>query len=158
MRRLLGLLIVLLLLAAGTTSCGSDSGDAADDASGSPTPTAPPSDPPVDPVTVAILSRTAAGGEVSPRAVPLPDAAAVARFAEQFVDPAFGREIAARVRATDVPSGRRLMGAVVAIGCDVPDSVTVTVTADGVSIVADKAASPVPECFAAVTSVALVLV
>jgi hypothetical protein len=157
MRRLLGLLIVLLLLAAGTTSCGSDSGDA-DDASGSPTPTAPPSDAPVEPVTVAILSRTAAGGEVSPRAVPLPDAAAVGRFAEQFVDSAFGREIAARVRATDVPSGRRLMGAVVAIGCDVPDSVTVTVTADGVSIVADKATSPVPECFAAVTSVALVLV
>jgi len=147
MRRLLGTLIVLLLLAAGTTACGSDSGDAADDAS-----------PSVEPVTVAILSRTAAGGEVSPRAVPLPDAAAVGRFAEQFEDPAFGREIAARVAATEVPEGRELVGAVVAIGCDVPESVTVTPLADGVSIVADKVTSPMLECFAAVTSVALVLV
>ncbi|MCW2764825.1 MAG: hypothetical protein JWO11_784 [Nocardioides sp.] len=154
MRRLLGTLLVLLVLVAGVGACSDASPDAVDN----PSTTAAPSDPPAEPTEVAILSQTAAGGTVSTRAVPLPDAAAVARFTRQFEKPLLGNQVAAKVRATEVPGGQVLVGAVIAIGCDVPPGVTVSDLGDGLAIVPDKVASPMQECFAPVTSVALVLV
>lgn len=153
MRRPLGSLALLLLLAAGASACGDDEGRSGDD----PSSTAR-SSPTVTARTVRIVSATAAGGRVSSLAVPLPDAAAVHRFGAQFTQPALTRKIVATVEATDVPDGQALVGAVVAVGCDVPSRVTVAATDDGVVITAVEATSPVPECFASVTSVALVLV
>lgn len=152
MRRLLGILTVLLLLAAGASACGDDSGDAGDD------PTTTSSGDPTPPSTVvAILSETAAGGDVSTTGVPLTDSAAVAAFTAPFEQPLV-RQIKDKVAETDVPEGQELMGAVVSIGCDVPPGVTVAYSNDGVTITPDKVASPMQECFAPVTSVALVLV
>ncbi|MCW2795512.1 hypothetical protein [Nocardioides sp.] len=155
MRRILGILTVLLLLAAGATACGDDSGDTA----GNPTTTPSTSNgTPAKSTEVAILSETAAGGTVSTSPVPLPDDAAVAAFAGQFEKSSLGDQIAHKVKATDVPDGQAMVGAVIAIGCDVPPGVTVSDEGTGLAIVPDKVASPMPECFAPVTSVALVLV
>jgi hypothetical protein len=152
MRRFLGSFALLALLAGGAAACGDDDGRSGD----GPLPSAPSSSA-VDATTVAIISVTAAGGTVDTRAVPLPDAAAVRDFGGQFRQPAMVRQLIDKVASTDVPDGQALVGAVVAIGCDVPPGVTITETDDGVVITADEVPSPMPECFAAVTSVALVL-
>jgi hypothetical protein len=57
-----------------------------------------------------------------------------------------------------VPSGQTLLGAVVAIGCDVPPGVTVQHADGGLAITALKVEKPREECFAPVTTVALVAV
>ena len=61
------------------------------------------------------------------------------------------------VAETDVPDGRPLYGAVVSIGCDSPTDVTVTSADAGLVITAGKVPSPMPECFAPMTTVALVV-
>jgi hypothetical protein len=81
----------------------------------------------------------------------------VAAFIEPF-ERGLGQQIKDKVAATDVPEGQALVAAVVGIGCDVPPSVTITETGGGVEITPDKVASPLPECFAPVTSVAMALV
>ena len=51
-----------------------------------------------------------------------------------------------------------LLGSVVSVGCDVPPGVDVHRTGGGLAITAQKVAAPTKECFAPVTTVALVLV
>jgi ABC-type glycerol-3-phosphate transport system substrate-binding protein len=155
MRRFLGSLALLSLLTAGLAACGNDTNDSATDPD--TTSTSNP-EPPAHSSTVAILSMTAAGGKVSMTPVPLPDEKAVRSFSAQFTQPALGRKIAATVADTDVPEGQALAAAVVAVSCDVPPSVTITETDDGVVVTADEVPSPLPECFASVTSVAVILV
>ena len=58
--------------------------------------------------------------------------------------------------ATDVPDGQQLAAAVVAIGCDVPTRVVGHGTGDDVALHA-VLPSPTKECFAPITTVALVL-
>jgi hypothetical protein len=155
MRRFLGSLALLSLLAAGLTACGDDT----DEPTTAPGTAAPSNDEaPAHSSTVAILSMTAAGGKVSLTPVALPDARAVRSFSAQFTQPALGHKIAAAVADTEVPEGQPLAAAEVAVSCDVPSSVTITETDDGVVVTADEVPSPLPECFASVTSVALVLV
>ena len=67
-------------------------------------------------------------------------------------------EIRTWVAKTDVPSGRQLVAAVVAIGCQVPVDVEVTHTSRGVLVEGVASGKSPEECFAAMTSVALVLV
>ena len=57
-----------------------------------------------------------------------------------------------------MPEGQELYGAVIAVGCDSPDQVVVDVHDAEVTITAVKVPSPLPECFAPMTTVALVLV
>ena len=175
MRRRLGSAAVLLLLLAAGSACGSSGSD--DDARGSDSPTpgasgpsspGPSSPDPSSPGSsdtpsagagelVEIVSGTAAGGETGP-AVRLDLSGGVASLTRAFA----GDPLAARVRsvvsATDVPPGQALYGAVVAIGCDVPPGASVEVSDGEVVITPDKVPSPLPECLAAVTSVAIVLV
>ena len=139
-------------------------------ASGSPSsaspsdlPSAPPSAAPstrgaVDFTEVALLSVTAAGGEVEYRATVLDDAAAVSRFAAQFENGAMGDQLTTAVREADVAEGQELAAAVVSIGCDVPPGVTVQKLERGLAILPLKVKSPLKECLAAVTTVALVAV
>ncbi len=107
---------------------------------------------------IAILSQTAAGGQVSTTAVELGDQAQVDAFVEQFKFPGFGEKIAQQVAATTVPEGQVLIGAVVSIGCDVPPGVEVTGEPGSWTITPLKVADPLPECLAPVTSVAIVAV
>ena len=162
----------LVLLVAG---CGDSSSDIADDPADSTpispaTSTAGPTDSPtgsptrlptgaaVDFLEIAIISQTAAGGEVDNAAVRLDDQAARETFLMQFDRLSFGTKIDEQIAAATVPEGYLLLGAVVSIGCDVPPGVNVTEGPDGWFIYPQKVASPLQECFAPVTTVALVAV
>jgi hypothetical protein len=172
MRRTLGALLLTAALAtAALAGCADDGGDtrAEDAASGaasaspSDLPSAAPSGAPstrgaVDFTEVALLSETAAGGEVEHRATVLDDASAVNGFAAQFETGAMSDELTTAVREADVAEGQELAAAVVSIGCDVPPGVTVQKLEGGVAILPLKVKSPLKECFAPVTTVALVAV
>lgn len=169
-----------LLLAVPTTllaltlgACGSESGGDDDTRAEDTTQATPSSDPgstapstspstsasggSVDFDEVAILHATAAGGETSTAPVVLDSDAAVADFVAPFTRGDLGQQVQATYAATKVPDGRTMVGSVVSIGCDVPPGVTVSAT-DGLTITPKKVASPLPECLAPVTTVALVLV
>lgn len=165
MRHVLGVLALLLLVpGCGTETEPPDAAPraseqaSAESASPSGSPAAPVSEGPLEFTQVALVSRTAVGGEVDRAATVLDDSAATTRFGEQFETGGMGEEVAAAVARTDVPEGQVLLGAVVALGCDVPSEVAVARTSEGVTITALKTAKPLKECLAAVTTVALVLV
>ncbi len=139
--------------------CGSGQSDEhADDTSDTAHASSPAGDGTVDFTQVALVSQTAVGGKVNERATVLDDADAVARFSRQFTRASMGVALSSEVAGADVPDGQTLVGAVVSVGCDVPPDVTVQDTGAGLSIVAQKVESPLEECFAAVTTVALVTV
>ncbi len=158
MKRLLGpaLLAVLLLLA----GCGDSTSDSASDPASQPSSTTA-SDEPTEaaaPQTIAIVSQTAAGGEVDLNAVPVDDDAALQEFTAQFNKAGLEEKIATAVAGATVPEGYTVMGAVVSIGCDVPPDVSVEQGPDGWVVTPHKVPSPLQECFAPVTSVAIVAV
>jgi hypothetical protein len=167
MRLLLGTTAAVLALT--LAGCADDGSDTASDPSGQesstagptptePTPTEPTPTETVDSQTIAIVSETAAGGAVDLHAVPVGDAAARQEFTAQFERGSLDQKIADAVAAATIPEGYTVMAAVVAIGCDVPPDVTVT-HEDGVWVLTPhKVPSPLQECFAAVTSVAVVAV
>ena len=143
MRRTLGIIALLLALAA----CGSDQESAND---------AP--DPGVGPAMtqVALLTGTSAGGEVTTEPTVLADDAAVQEYADQFRNDELGGEIVTTAAKTEVPDGQQLAAAVVAVGCEVPTRVVATGTDEDVALNA-VLPSPTKECFAPITTVALVL-
>jgi hypothetical protein len=172
MRRTFGALLLTAALAtAALAGCANDGGDTRAEDAASGTASASPSDLPsaapsrapstpgaVDFTEVALLSETAAGGEVEHRATVLDDASAVNGFAAQFETGAMSDELTTAVREADVAEGQELAAAVVSIGCDVPPGVTVQKLEGGVAILPLKVKSPLKECFAPVTTVALVAV
>jgi hypothetical protein len=107
---------------------------------------------------VALISQSAAGGEVGHRATVLDSHAAVAAFARQFRTDALGHRIETAIRKADVPRDRTVVGQVVALGCDVPPGVEVHATGGRVAIEPKPVPSPLPECLVAETTVALVAV
>lgn len=157
MKRLLGpCLLTLALLCAG---CGDASSSGATDRT-SPSPTHSPtvSDPaPSEPLTVAIVSETAAGGEVDLVAVPVEAEADRQAFTAQFERGELTEKIGAAIAAATIPEGFTVVGAVVAIGCDVPTSVEATKTPEG-WVLDPEIPKSNEQCFAPVTSVALVAV
>jgi hypothetical protein len=165
-KTLLGPAVSVVLLTAVLAGCGDSTSDSASDSSPGPTrPTATASSmPTVDPSegleaqTIAIVSQTAVGGHVDLNAVPLADDAARQEFVAQFNRPGMGRKIAKAVASATVPDGYTVMGAVVMVGCDVPPGVLVTQSSDGWVVTPEPVVSPLKECFAAVTSVAIVAV
>ncbi|MFA6573835.1 MAG: hypothetical protein WCS84_00330 [Nocardioides sp.] len=147
MRRTLGTLLVLPLLLALPVGCGDDTPPAKETSSTS-----------LDYEVLAILSETAAGGTVSPRLTPVPGPEELAAFTEQFENDTFREEITLAVQDHEPQEGYVVGAAVVAIGCDVPPGVSVVAAGDGFEVHADKVADPLKECFAPVTSVAVVMV
>lgn len=111
-----------------------------------------------EPRTVAILSATAAGGEVSEVGVVLGGDAAVSGFVESFEQRDFAAEVQAVASSAELEDGEVLVAATIAIGCDVPPGVAVSREGDHWLIVPKKVIDPHLECFAPVTSVALVAV
>jgi hypothetical protein len=170
MRRHLGSLLPALTLvaalAASLAACGDDdSGSVAKDpattASTASQQTESPTDPSEEPFgyrLVDMITVTAAGGQPSAEASALGDDASVRRFVAQFTNDGLARQVRDSVARTEVPEGQTLYGAVVALGCDSPTDVEVDVTAGGVAITAQPVPSPLPECLAPMTTVALVLV
>lgn len=179
MRRTLGqslalpLVLPLLLTGLGTLSaCGSDVGAASDRSGSSESAPAEPSEPGapssgsssnpaagrVDFEEVALVSETAAGGRVTKEPVRLDDAAAVRALTGRLRSEGLGRKVARAVRGADVPADQALLGAVVSVGCDVPPGVRVEDTGAGPAITALPVESPLQECFAPVTTVAVVSV
>jgi hypothetical protein len=165
MRRLLGSALPAFLLAGVLTACGDDDsgGVAQDPAPTSPTSsstvsTATPTDGTVDFELVTTFTETEAGGQVSQVAVPFAAGDDVEAFTAQFESDAMKARVQQEAEKVDVPDGMALYGAVIAIGCDAPDKVAVTRTDAGLVITALKVASPMLECFAPMTTVALVLV
>jgi hypothetical protein len=105
-----------------------------------------------------MVHATAAGGTVDPAAVRLDGAAALSGFTARFEGDTLAGDVQEKVAATDVPDGKALVGAVVSVGCDVPPGVGVRETEEGLQVTALKVKAPTPECFAPVTTVALLLV
>jgi ABC-type glycerol-3-phosphate transport system substrate-binding protein len=159
MRRLLGPALLAVVVLAG---CGDSASDSASDPASRPSSaTASASDEPTEaaaPQTIAIVSQTAAGGEVDLNAVPVDDDAALQDFAAQFNRAGLEEKIATAVAGATVPEGYTVMGAVIAIGCDVPPDVSVEPGPDGWVVTPHPVPSPLQECFAPVTSVAVVAV
>jgi hypothetical protein len=161
-------LLSALLLTSLLAGCGDDTGsDARGDRSASDTRTGdtrtggtadPGPDGTVPFTEVGLPHATAAGGKVDPAAVPLDSPAAVRDFTADLDGGELARDVQDQVAATDVPEGQALVGAVVSIGCDVPPGVAVHDTEDGLQITALAVKAPTVECFAPVTTVALVLV
>ena len=110
----------------------------------------------LDHTVVDIVSATAAGGDVDNLATVLDADSAVADFTEQFEGHTLATQVGNAANRADTPPGQVLVGAVISIGCDVPPGVTVTSTDSGVVITPKKVLKPLKECFAAVTTVALV--
>jgi hypothetical protein len=164
MRLLLGTTAAVLALT--LAGCADDGSDTANDPSGQESSSAGPTTTPTEPTptetvesqTIAIVSETAAGGAVDLHAVPVGDAAARQEFTAQFERGSLDRKIADAVAAATIPEGYTVMAAVVAIGCDVPPDVTVTQEGGEWVLTPHKVPSPLQECFAAVTSVAVVAV
>jgi ABC-type glycerol-3-phosphate transport system substrate-binding protein len=153
MRFLGSCLLALVLLLAG---CGESSSSEAVE---SPTHSPTFSDPgPSEPLTVAIVSETAAGGEVDPVAVPVESDQDRQAFAAQFEQGEIVGKIGAAIGSATIPDAYEVVGAVVAIGCDVPTDVTATQGPDGWTLEPVMPSKTMQECFAPVTSVALVAV
>ena len=164
MRHTLGILVATtaLLLTAG---CGEDGPDTASDQptetqSSQPTdqPTASRPKPTQSSDVVAILSSSAAGGITSKAAFDVGTSAGTHRLVASLRGNALANKVRAKVAATDIPEGKRLMGAVVSIGCDIPTGVSVTGGAGGAHLEPIFTGERLPECLVAVTSIALVLV
>ncbi|WP_345520427.1 hypothetical protein [Nocardioides conyzicola] len=145
MRRTLGTVLLLLAL----VGCGSDSDPGSSAGSGG-------SDGAPQVTTVAMLTGTSAGGVVTTRPTPVADEAAAREYGAGFRNDRLQGEIVDAVAGADVPAGKQLALAVVAIGCEVPTKVVGTGTADAVTLRA-VLPSPTKECFAPITTVALVL-
>jgi hypothetical protein len=140
MRRIFSVLLLVPVLA----GCGADPQD----------PGRRPADP--EPELVEMVVLTAAGGEVSPAAYFVDDRKDLKAYATTFED----RDgvVAAVQQAVEDAGDRdgRLAAATVAIGCDVPEGVSITEGRDGPEVRAGKISNPKLECLAPMTSIALV--
>jgi hypothetical protein len=101
-----------------------------------------------------LVSMTGAGGRPSAVAQPLDDPAQVAAFVRQFPSPTTQHRLRSVISGLRVPAGKHLVGQVVTLGCDRPPGVDVVADSGSVRLVPQKVASPLPECLAAVTTVA----
>jgi hypothetical protein len=152
-RRLLGLLTAALVVGV-VSACGSQTS--------STHAGAPPQGPAAGPVKGArvlpLISMTAAGGRPSTHATLLDTPAHVAAFNSQF------RGSAVSSRVEDLISVARrhgflVYGAVVSVGCDRPPGASVALDDQGeVVITPGEVASPLQECLAPVTTVAVAIV
>lgn len=145
MRRIISALLLVTFLLAG---CGSESEDG-----DAPTEEKTEKD---EPELVQMLVLTSAGGEVSPRAYFVDDPQQMKAYRKTFEDR--DQLTSALEQAVEDAGDRegRLAAATVYIGCDVPSDVTVTQGEGGPEVHPAKVKATTKECFAPMTSVALV--
>lgn len=164
MRRTLGTMTAAAAtcLALGvTTGCGSSSSDTATDPERGPASDAaglPSRTPgPIEGAKVLpLLSMTGAGGQPQPTATVLNTRADIQAFARQFRVPAMWHRIQSEIDEALAIPGHRIVGQIVMVGCDRPPGADVVVNKDGdVELVPHEVASPLQECLAPVTTVAI---
>lgn len=143
------LALLALLVAATLGGCGDEtsSGEADDEPRGD-----------IDFTLVEVISETAVGGMVFPGGVALTDATALQQFTGQFENDRMQVRLTQAFADLTVPDDQAAYAAVVAIGCEPPADVTVTSTDTGIIIEGVRSTQKPIECFAPVTSVAVVLV
>jgi hypothetical protein len=163
MRRPLGTLATAVLtgmLLVVTAGCGASSsrvtngpGGPAYDPAGHPSRTPGP----VDGAKVVLVSMTGgSGGRPSTTASELDSRSDVARFLAGFNPPIMRAHLGAAIDTARRSTDRDVYGQVLAVGCDRPPGADVVVDEGGqVSLVPHEVASPLPECLAAVTTVAV---
>jgi hypothetical protein len=139
MRQTLGMLLLALVLP--VAGCGDDEPDPESGSASTP----------------VLVAATSGGGDVATEATALDDDAAVTAYVGQFSD-SFANEVSRAADELDVPTGSTLVAAVVSIGCDVPPGADVKRVSGGITIAPHAVASPLQECFAPVTTVALAAV
>jgi hypothetical protein len=152
MNRTLGSLLVTAALVV-TAGCGSTTSSPA---AGDPSASDPNGT--IDYTKIALISVTGGGGQVSPVASPLVTQAQISSFVRQFRVTTMAQRVRQAVANAEVPNGSNVYGAVIAVGCDRPPGFDVTRGNGQPQIVAREVASPLPECLAAVTTVAIVAV
>ncbi len=148
MRRLLGSLFVLTALTA-LTACGDEPDDRADD------PATQGQTPPADPQVVDIVSGTAVDGDVAKEATVIEDEQDLERYLRQFDSSPFVADLTDAIDAHPLADDRVLGLAVIEISCDEPPSATVTSDGEAFVVTPGKVVNPHQECFAPVTSVAV---
>ncbi len=79
----------------------------------------------------------------------------LADYVRQFGSTSLVQDLRGAVRAVPLAEGRVVGVAVIAIGCDVPPDATVTEDGDTFVVLPAKVVDPHLECFAPVTSVAV---
>jgi hypothetical protein len=114
-----------------------------------------PSAGPVQGAHVTLFSLTGGGGRVSTRATLIDTPAQLRRFTTQFGQTPMRNLVQKHVMQAR-NAGLVVYGAVVEIGCDRPPGADVSLDGSGnVVITPREVASPLPECLAAVTTVAI---
>lgn len=164
-----GLVAGLALVGALSVGCGTEdppAGDASDTSSDTPSGTSstdPGQDPTTDPTATPsaatvtdLLPGPNAGGTVDPAVTILATAADVQDFVAQFGTGTLASDVIAAVGDPADHAPRRIGAAVIALGCDVPPSATVTEDADGYVVVPGKITAPMKECLVPTTTVAIV--
>lgn len=104
-------------------------------------------------VAVAVVTASNAGGEVVPYATVLQGPGALRDLVSSLA-PSARVSVREAVEAAEVPAGRLLLGAVVAIGCDPPSGLRVERTPEGYRVNA-QVPKPGVQCLVPMTSVAL---
>jgi hypothetical protein len=163
MRRSLGTLAAALLSGTAlalTAGCGSSSSSIATDPASDPAGNPSSTPGPVEGAQVLpLISMTGIGGHPSTTAAPLNSASDIAKFLRQFPAPATQKRLHQAIVAAPSTPGHDLVGQVVMVGCDRPPGVTAVVNKEGqVELVPHEVASPLQECLAAVTTVAIAVV
>jgi hypothetical protein len=166
MRHILGTLVagVAIILVTGCGSSSTTATDPASDPAGSPSssPSAGQSRSPgpvSDAVVLPLISMVGAGGRPSTIAAPLNTPREIDRFVQQFPAPTTQQRLRSAIAAAPGGPGSDVVGQIVAVGCDRPPGVDVVVDPDGrVELVPHEVASPLPECLAAVTTIAIAVI
>ncbi|MDZ5621990.1 hypothetical protein SFC88_14175 [Nocardioides sp. HM23] len=153
MKRYLGTLVLIGALA-GLTGCGDDPDDRADVRADDPVSTSD-TEQPADLEVVDIVSGVAAGGEVAETATIIESEAVLGRYLDQFRSPTLVDELMAVVETADPVEGRVIGLAVIEVSCNEPPSAHVTQVGGRFFVTAGKVVNPHPECYAPVTSVAV---
>lgn len=111
---------------------------------------------PAEPQLVDMVAITAAGGEVTTTPTPVDGEVALAAYLAGF-DPRVGARLRQAVGAIPAPRTRGLTATVVHIGCDSPTEVDVLRAGSGYEVRAVPPPETGVQCFAPVTSVALIV-
>ena len=163
MRRTLGNLTAAAatcLMLGVTAGCGSSSSMATDPGQGPASdPAGLPSRSPgtVDGAKVLpLISMTGAGGQPQRTATEFDSRADVKAFARQFRVPGMWHRIQAEAADAIGDPERQVVGQIVMVGCDRPPGVDVVINEEGDVVLTPRdVASPLEECLAAVTTVAV---
>lgn len=115
-----------------------------------------PAEDTVDFELVALLTATAAGGDDLDGPLRLDRQEGLASFTAGLQG-RLADDVRREVAATEVPDGKALLGAVVAIGCQRPTGVDVARAVDGVEVTGTGMPTQEIQCLAPETTVAIVL-